>query len=344
MISIPKPLTPGSTIAITAPSSGVSGDALARLDLVIAQLHAAGFRTIEGQCLREEYKNASAPASKRAAELMGFLLRDDIAAIIPPWGGELATEVLDHIDFARLRTVEPKWLLGYSDISTIQLPLTLLSGWATAHGPNLMDLAPTQTDPLTTSVLAILGSDGSTPVTQSSSSHYQVQWTPYKERLDAPFNLTEPTRWKRLGGGGPVSFEGRLIGGCLDTIAWLAGTRYGDIPGFVRNSGAAGTILYLENVEMSPTALVRCLLSLKRQGWFDGLAGLLIGRSAAPVPESSQSLGYEEAVSAVLSGLPCPVLYDVDIGHQPPQFTLINGAHAVVSYREGGGAVMQRFV
>jgi hypothetical protein len=35
MIKFPNPLVPGRTIAVTAPSSGVSGAALRRLDLVL---------------------------------------------------------------------------------------------------------------------------------------------------------------------------------------------------------------------------------------------------------------------------------------------------------------------
>ncbi|MFT3817452.1 MAG: hypothetical protein QM750_07485 [Rubrivivax sp.] len=117
---------------------------------------------------------------------------------------------------------------------------------------------------------------------------FQKQWTDFTVRVDAPLNLTERTIWQRLDGSQePVSFRGRLIGGCLDTIAWLAGTRFGDIPSFVEQNQGQGAVLHLENVEMAPPALVRALLSLKRHGWFDGLAGSTIGRSAGPTPDSA---------------------------------------------------------
>lgn len=155
-------------------------------------------------------------------------------------------------------------------------------------------------------------------------------------------SLTEPTEWKRLDGSvEPVLVSGRLIGGCLDTIAWLAGSRFGDVPTFVQESGSRGAILYLENVEMTPPALVRALLSLRRHRWFDGLTGLLVGRNAGPVPDSPNSLSYTEALYAALGDLPYPVLYDVDIGHQPPQFTLINGAVAHVQFDAGRGSITQ---
>ena len=338
----PKPLRTGDIIAVTAPSSGVSGPAIARLDLVLNHLQSLGYRIVEGSCLRSEHKNASAPRDQRAQELMQFLTDPKISAILPPWGGELASELLELVDFEMLRSVQPKWLLGFSDLSTLQLPLTLISGWATAHGSNMMDLAPTQTDPLTTSVLAVLASDFTSPVRQESSTHYQKKWVDFADREDAPLNLTEPTEWKRLDGSTEsVLVSGRLIGGCLDTIAWLAGSKFGNIPNFVQESGTQGTILYLENVEMAPPGLVRALLSLRRHRWFDGLSGLLIGRNAGPTPDSTDSLSYTEALAAALGDVPYPVLYDVDIGHQPPQFTLVNGAVAHVHFIDGRGSIVQ---
>jgi muramoyltetrapeptide carboxypeptidase LdcA involved in peptidoglycan recycling len=205
-----------------------------------------------------------------------------------------------------------------------------------------MELAPTPTDPLTTGVLSVLAADFTTSVRQNSSSHYQTKWVDFAIKADAPLSLTEPTQWKRLDGArDPVSFRGRLIGGCLDTIAWLAGSKYGDIPSFVKESAGLGTVLYIENVEMAPPALVRALLAIRRSGWFNGLSGLLVGRSAGPVPVSPDSLSYAEALIAVLGDLPFPVLYDVDIGHQPPQFTLVNGAIADIEFAAGRGSISQ---
>ena len=131
MIHFPPPLAQGATIAVTAPSSGVTDEALQRLDLVLAHLRNRGYQVVEGNCLRSQTKDASADAHLRLAETNRFLRDPDVSAIFPPWGGELATELLDGIPFHELRSVVPKWFLGYSDLSTLQLPLTLVSGWAT---------------------------------------------------------------------------------------------------------------------------------------------------------------------------------------------------------------------
>ena len=343
MIQSPRPLQSGQTIAVTAPSSGLSSRAQrARLDLVLQGLREQGFEVQEGQCLRADHKHVSAPAEHRASELIRFLLDPSVAAIIPPWGGELASELLSLLDWSALDAAQPKWLLGYSDTSTLLMALTLRLGWVTAHGPCLMDLAPSQSDPLTPGALRAIQHAGPGPFVQQSSKRFQTQWTPFEQRVDAPFNLTEPSQWRRLGAvQGAVAFSGRLIGGCLDTVAWLAGSVWGDVPSFRHRHQEEGVIVYFENAEMSPCALMRCLLSLRRQGWFDDLSGLLIGRSAVKPVTDPTALSEQEVLLRIFGDVPYPVLVDVDIGHQPPQMTLFNGGLASVSFDPAGTVIEQ---
>jgi muramoyltetrapeptide carboxypeptidase len=340
----PAPLKVGSRIAITAPSSGVEPPLHPRLDLNIAHLGAQGFVVEEGLCLRNQLASASAAADVRATELMHFLLRDDIDAIFPPWGGELAIDLLDQLDWTALQSAKPKWLIGYSDTSTLMLPITLRLGWATAHGPCLMDLAPTQSDALTRNAMAVLNAPTGTSVTQRQSDKWQSKWTDFQKEPTIAYALTEPTQWRCLNrpGADAVSFSGRLIGGCIDTLMHLAGTPFGDVAAFVQAQRAAGAILYLENAEQSPTALVRALHRLRWSGWFSGLAGVLIGRSSAPDTTDLNELRYEAALQRELATLPCPVLIDVDIGHLPPQFMLVNCSVAHVSWSASAGGTMDQ--
>lgn len=343
-LRFPRPLQPGDTIAITAPSSGVPLLLHPRLHVVIQHLRSLGYRVIEGECLREQQLDASAPAERRAAELQAFLLRDDVAAVIPPWGGERAIELIARLDWAALRNAAPKWFLGFSDLSTLMLPLLLVAGWGSAHGPNGMDLSPSQTDPLMRQVLQVLATPAGQRVTQHGSARYQVQWTDFADDPAAALNLTEPTCWQSLHGTeGPLECRGRLVGGCLDTVSRLVGTCFGDVPAFIRAHAGDGVLLYLENCEMNPVELLRALWSLRLAGWFDGLQGLLLGRSAAPDATSEQHLSYRGALHAVLADLPCPVLFDLDIGHRQPQFTLVNGALATVRFASGTGSITQQW-
>jgi muramoyltetrapeptide carboxypeptidase len=344
MPRFPPALRPGDRIGLTAPSSGVNRLCHARLDLVIGHLRQLGFDVIEGSCLRDEHLEASADAPLRAAELMDFLTRPDLSAVLPPWGGERAIELLPLLDFERLRDAPVRWFLGYSDISTLMLPLLLRSGWACAHGPQLMDLVPAETEPLTTGALRLLQQGLATPFEQRASRHHQETFGDYVKNPDVTFSLTEPTEWQPLrGGSDAIAFEGRLIGGCLDTLKHLVGTPYGDVPGFIRDHAADGVILFLENAGLTPTGVLRALMQLKMAGWLDGLAGVMLGRSAYKGKVPMRHLSYREAVAETLGELRCPVVLDVDLGHVPPQLTLVQGALATVTFDpDQGWRVVQR--
>lgn len=204
-----------------------------------------------------------------------------------------------------------------------------------------MDLAPGQADPLTRELMAHLGR---THFVQAQSSHWQSQWTDFALVPDTTYALTEPTRWRSLNRAAdqPVQMHGRLIGGCLDTLMHLAASPHGDVPAFVCAAGPDGALLYLENCELSPTECVRALHQLRWAGWLEGLAGVLVGRSAAPDSTRDDELRYAQALHNTLGDLPCPVLVDVDIGHRPPQMLLINGARATVQWQaETGGLLTQ---
>jgi muramoyltetrapeptide carboxypeptidase len=343
MIQYPSPLRVGDTIAVTAPSNGIVGaESLERLDTVITYLRAQGYKVLEGSCLRQHRKCASGSASERAAELMRFLCDDNISAIIPPTGGELAIETLPLLDFDYLFSARPKWMLGFSDISTILLPLTLLGGWATAHGTTLMGLPPNQRDVFASNTLNVLRTNGGESCTQNSSTHYLMP-----DFTTSPISFsTGLTRWKPLGMAvdDEVRMKGRLIGGCLGRVTWLVGTRYGDVPAFVAENQADGIILYLESGGLRATEFARALLSIKMNGWFDSLSGVLIGRHSAPEGQQADDLHFLDVMSSTFEGLNCPVVFDADLGHTQPQLTLINGAIADIRVAGGAAHISQRFL
>jgi muramoyltetrapeptide carboxypeptidase LdcA involved in peptidoglycan recycling len=78
--------------------------------------------------------------------------------------------------------------------------------------------------------------------------------------------------------------------------------------------------------------------------WGGELAGILIGRSAGPDARTPDDLGYEDALTSALAELPCPVLVDVDIGHRPPQWLLVNGALATVIVTDDQVSLHQQLI
>jgi muramoyltetrapeptide carboxypeptidase LdcA involved in peptidoglycan recycling len=330
-LRFPPPLRPGDRIGVTSPSSGVDGAAVQRIDFCLDWLRQRGYDVVVGECM-DGAGRVSAPKEQRAAELTSMLTDPSIRAVVPPWGGETAIDLLDQLDYDAIAAAEPSWLVGYSDSSTYMLPITLRTGLATLHGDNLADTPYAVPDGLV-SWLDVAGATGA--VTQRDSG-LVADWVRFEEDPTA-------TRWREVGtgswsvlGGGTVEARGRLVGGCLDTVAALAGTPYGDVPAFGREHGPL--VVYLEACDATAFDTCRLLHGLRYAGWFEHAAAVLVGRPSAP---DSDGFTQRDAVEDALGMLDVPVVLDLEIGHVPPHLPLVNGADADVVVDGDRRAVVQ---
>lgn len=91
----PKLLQKRDTIGICAPSTGASGEVLTiRLVNAISNIQALGYNVTKTASVRNEIKYVSADSATRAAEFMSMYENPDVAAILPPWGGEFLMDML----------------------------------------------------------------------------------------------------------------------------------------------------------------------------------------------------------------------------------------------------------
>ncbi|WP_418300879.1 S66 family peptidase [Lysinibacillus fusiformis] len=325
------------TIGVTAPSSGVPVELHDLLKTACTRMENKGFRVICGETAWTQDKAKSAPAIKRAEEFHHMMANDDIDIIIPPWGGELLIEILEYIDFSH---IQPKWILGYSDVSLLLLAITLTTGIATAHGTNLIDVRGEYSDDTTAMWQSVLSLKKGESIVQHSSDLYQKEW-----QFDSPspyvFNFTEKTKWQSTAVE-RVKIQGRLLGGCIDTIRHLIGTKFGDVQSFQgAHIQGESIIWYFENCELSTTDLRRSLVQMKLAGWFNNCSGILFGRSTANTSVGNYTI--EDVYQELSKELQIPIIYDIDCGHMPPQMTLINGAYAEIESFNGNGTIVQHF-
>lgn len=316
----PRPLRPGDTIGVTAPSSGVDDRMKGRLDAAVAHLRDRGYRVDLGDCLGAE-RVVSAPKEQRAAELTRMLTDPAIRAVVPPWGGETAIDLLDQVDWFALEAAEPTWLVGFSDLSTVLLPLSLRTGWATLHGSNLMD---TPYDPPAGLLHWLDVASATEPFTQRSPGRFRGEgWDDYVGDPGVrTMSLDREGSWSSLDGE-PVDVTGRLVGGCIEIVCHLAGTPYGDVASYGRAHADEGLLVYLEACEQGAYDICRSLHGLRLAGWFQHASAVIIGRTRAP---DSGMMTQREAVADALGGLGVPVVLDVECGHVQPFLPLVNGA------------------
>jgi muramoyltetrapeptide carboxypeptidase LdcA involved in peptidoglycan recycling len=334
MVKFPAPLGPGDRIGVTSPSAGAAGPGAERIAFCVDWLREAGFDVVVGDCMDGTGITAG-PAAQRAAELTAMLCDPAIRCVLPPWGGETAIDLLDLLDWEALAGAEPTWVVGYSDLSTILLPLTTRLGWATVHGDNLAD-TPYRPPAGLLGWLDLVAGPG--PHRQRDSG-LVARWAP----------LTEDPRavsWRLVGEGSwslvwreSLHVSGRLVGGCIETIANLTGTPFGDVPGFGREHADDGLIVYLEAAEDGAAAICRNLHGLRLAGWFEHARAVLIGRTSAP---DHEAMTQRDAVLDALGRLDLPIVLDVEIGHVPPHLPLVNGALATVTVEGETHEIVQR--
>ncbi|GAA1922445.1 S66 family peptidase [Nocardioides hwasunensis] len=322
-LRFPRPVRPGDRIGVTSPSAGVADAAATRIDFCVEWLRARGYDVVVGDCM-DGAGLTSAPARERAAELTRMLADPDIRCVLPPWGGETAIDLVDLVDWERLADADPTWLVGFSDLSTVLVPVTTRLGWASIHGDNLADTPYAVPDGLL-HWLDLVGGEG--PFVQRGSG-LVTDWWRFEEDPRA-------TEWKRVGtgeweleGGGDLDVTGRLIGGCVETIVNLAGTPYGDVRAWAETFDEP-TIVYVEACEEHAVNICRYLHGMRLAGWFDRAAAVLVGSTVAP---DHRDLTQRGAVLDALGRLGLPIVWDLEIGHVPPHLPLVNGAlaHVVV--------------
>lgn len=346
MVRYPRLLEPGDRIAVTAPSSGVPAPLEGRLRFAAEDLRARGYEVELGACL-DGTTHVSAPARERADELMRFLLDPQVRAVVPPWGGETAIDLLPLLDLDALRDAEPTWVVGFSDVSTLLTPLTLVAGWATVHGTNLMDF-PYRQPPGALHPLDVLSGAGLRDgvLRQHPPGVHRARgfdrWEDDPTTTERAWDGTGS--WRRIDGGPgtgsqAVDVTGRLVGGCVETLCHLAGTRYADTSALRGPGRDEPLIVFVEACEDGALSICRSLHGMRLAGFFDGAAAVLVGRTTAP---DAPTLTQDEAVLDALGGLGVPIVADVDCGHVPPHLSLVVGALARLTGGPDGWSLEQR--
>lgn len=339
VIRFPAPIAPGDTIAVTSPSSGVGDRHRGRLDVAVQTLRDRGYDVVVGDCM-DAVTHISAPAVDRARELTAFLSDPTVRAVVPPWGGETAIDLLPLLDWDAVGAAEPTWFVGFSDISTLITPMTLLTGVATLHGNNLMDTPYRVPEGLLT-WLDITATPTGETVTQTSPGRFRAEgWDDYTAHPEvSELTLDATGTWTRLDDGtADVDVTGRLIGGCIETMCNVAGTPYGDVPRFVAEHAPEGLIVYVEAAEDDALAICRNLHGMRLAGFFDHAEAVLVGRTRAP---DTPHLTQREAVLDALGTLGVPIIGDVECGHVPPFMPIVNGALGRLRHGTGGSNLSQ---
>lgn len=324
------------TIGLCAPSFGCASEPYRTRYLVAKRRWMKrGFQLKESASVLVLDKGRSADAKTRAKEWEALWFDDTVDAIISVAGGEWMMEMLPYLDWERIRHAKPKLFMGYSDNTNITFLLTTLCDVASIYGYHLGEFSAVRWGASLQETFAILSGESDTVI---SKPKYESLANRAKSRGPlASFQAKTPSVWKSLQGADEVTMSGRLIGGCLDVLVMLCGTRYDQVDAFIDRYQEDGLIWYLESCDLNVFAQGRAYWQLKEAGWFRNCKGILIGRPLSL--ETGFGVTYEDMLHDFLDDLQVPVLYDVDLGHLPPSCPIINGSYGKVTFKEATGSI-----
>lgn len=271
---------------------------------------------------------------KCAEELNEWYKSGENDILLSCGGGELMCEILDEIDFEEIKKAEPKWFMGYSDNTNITFLLTTLCDTASIYGPcaAAFGMEPWH-ESLQDALLILTGASKEV----RGYDRWEKESLKTEENPLCPYNVTEPRILRRFPDEN-CKIEGRLLGGCLDSLATLCGTRFDQVREFNQRYKEDGVIWYLEACDLNVMGIRRALWQLKHAGWFETTKGFLIGR---PLCFGEEAFGLDQykAVTDALSEYQVPIIMDVDIGHLAPMMPMVCGSMAYVEVEDNDIAV-----
>ena len=131
---------------------------------------------------------------------------------------------------------------------------------------------------------------------------------------------------------GVLEISGRMIGGCMDCLVNLLGTRFDHVKEFSEKYKEDGFVWFLESCDLNVFSIRRAMWQMEEAGWFRHVKGFVIGR---PLCFGQEMMGLDqyEAVLGIARKHQVPVLMDVDLGHLPPAMPIICGSMGHVKLR-----------
>lgn len=275
-MKIPPYLKKGDTIGIMCPAGYM---ALDKAQTCINTLQDWGFKVIVGNTLGSNSSTYfSGTDEERCYDLQTMLDDNDIKAVLFGRGGYGMGRIIDDLNFKHFKK-NPKWLIGFSDITVLHTHLFSNYKIASMHAP-----------------MAAAFNDG-----EWENEYVQSILKAIKGKKGK--YSCEPHPFNKLG-----SATGKIIGGNLALLTTVIGTE--------SDYDTNNCILFLEDIGEQMYNIDRMLYQLKRNGKLEGLAGLIFG-GFTDMKDTDRPFGetMDEILQNITTDLNIPVCYHFPISH-----------------------------
>lgn len=326
----PPLLKQGDTIGIISPSLGLYPFVPHRLNRAIECIESLGFHIKLGKTTKTSNGYVSGTIEDRVDDIHKMFLDNEVKAIITTIGGNHCNQLLKHINYSLIRR-NPKIFIGFSDITVLHYAFLSQANLKTFYGPQVMtqfgENPELQEYTLQYFKNVLFKKNRKQVLFIKPSDTWTdefLDWTTKEDQVrPRKYYKNNGYRWLREG-----KSEGKLLGGCLQSINHLQGTKYWVDP---KNS-----IFFLDIPEghdfgkgMSLADIDSYFADLDNLDVFSSINALIIGR---PIGYSLDDLKqFESIIMKYTSRFSYPIVCNVNIGHTDPiatfpytSFTKIN--------------------
>jgi len=223
---------------------------------------------------------------------------------------------------------DPKWIVGYSDVTVIQNHILENFGIASLHGEMALKFPEFGTDetsaPAWESLEALKNALFGTfeplaPICNRCQDNSGTGYKPTPAKTSAPAGVSATLNDRAV--------RAELVGGNLAILCSLLGSK--------SELDTDGKILFLEDVGEWLYAIDRMMTTLKRAGKLDNLAGLAVGQFTH-LKDDKTAFGKSayEIIAEHVAEYNYPVIFDVPAGHCDINLPLVFGGIYTIEVSE----------
>lgn len=295
-MKIVKPLClkNGDLIGVISPAS--TPDNYSKIENGVKYLESLGYRVKVGNNVGKQFGYLAGEDDLRVKDIHSMFSDKEVKAIFCVRGGFGTIRILDKIDYQIIRE-NPKILVGYSDITSLQLAIFAKTGLVTFSGPMVAVEMSNHIDPYTEENFWRM---------LTSNSKFGAIKNPDNEKINVLIH---------------GEAEGILIGGNLSMIVCLMGTEY--LPSF------SNSVFFCEDIDEKPYKIDKYFAQLKLAGVFNESNAVVLGEfsDCMETDINKKSFTLNEVVYQYFSNSKTPVTYNLKYGHIPRKMTIPLGVN-----------------
>jgi muramoyltetrapeptide carboxypeptidase len=283
MIKTPPYLQKGDCIGIVCPAGSMPVEKVSECIRVLNEDW--GFTTRVGKTVGNKFNYFSATDEERLADFQQMLDDDEVKAVLCARGGYGLNRIIDKIDFKKFKK-QPKWIIGYSDITVFHAHLYSNYYISSLHSP----------------MAGAFNDDG-------YKNEFVLSLRKALEGKKMKYQCP-PHEFNRKG-----EAIGELVGGNLALLAHLVGSD-SDIK-------TRGRILFIEDIGEYLYNIDRMMYQLKRSGKLSKLAGLIVG-GFTDLKDTENPFGQTayEIIRDIVKDYDYPVCFDFPVSHTDRNYEL----------------------